>query len=249
MKGVNPGSYVLSAKTLSQDGQMGFLTIKVADIDYIRGDLVVGPGVTVNARLFGNAPPTVDMRATQVSLLPVEPFIPAPRPAFIQPNGVIAVANVQPGDYLLSVSGLPEDAYVKAARSAERDILERFVPVQYESRDQLDIQIAFDGGQINGTTVEAAGQAFSLGTVVLVPDKTRRHRPDQYRVVTSEVDGKFSIRGIPPGDYKIFAWESVEPNAYINPDFILNFEELGVIATVRPGEKLLAQVRVIPDQR
>jgi len=219
----------------------------IADIDYSSGDLVVGPGVTVHARLFGDALGPVDVRATQVSLLPLEPSIPHPQPALIQPNGVIAIANVQPGDYLLNVSGLPEDAYVKTARSAQRDILERFVQVQYESQDQLEIQIAFDGGQINGITVEAAGHLIGLVTVVLVPDKTRRHRPDQYRIVTSGVDGKFSIRGIPPGEYKIFAWESVEPNAYMNPDFILNYEELGAIATVGPGEKLPAQVRVIPN--
>jgi len=237
MKGVNPGSYVVSAKSMDGDGQLGFSTIKVVEIDYPRADVVVGPGVTINTRLFGEAPASADMRAMQVALLPLETFLPTPN---------ASLSNVQPGDYLLRVSGLPGDAYVQAAQSAGRDVLEQFVQVQYENQASLDIQLAFDGGQINGTVLDPAGQAASGSTLVLVPDRTRRHRPDQYRVGTSGADGKFSIRGIPPGEYKVFAWKSVEPNAYLNADFLMPYEELGAPAKVGPRETLQAQIRLIP---
>jgi hypothetical protein len=96
---------------------------------------------------------------------------------------------------------------------------------------------------------DAAGQAFDGAAVVLVPDKTRRHRPDQYRVVTSAADGKFSIGGIPPGEYKLFAWDSIEANAWVNSDVMANYEEFGAAATVGAGAKLSAQVRVIAEKR
>jgi hypothetical protein len=56
-------------------------------------------------------------------------------------------------------------------------------------------------------------------------------------------------RGIPPGEYKLFAWDTIEPNAWLNPEFMLDDEELGAAATVGPSEKLSAQIRLIPERR
>jgi hypothetical protein len=249
MKGVNAGTYILSATALSGDGQIGFSRINVLDIDHVRADVVIGPGITLNVRLFGDAPPSADLRTIRVSLVPLETYTPMPEPSIIQPTGVITLSGVQPGDYLLAVSGLSGNAYVKAARSGPRDVLEQFVSMQYDISPTLDIQLAFDGGQITGTAMTAAGQAFDAATIVLAPDPTRRHRPDQYRIVTSARDGRFSIEGIPPGDYKLFAWDSVEPNAWANSDFMRDFEEFGVPISVGPNAKMPAQIRVIPQVR
>jgi hypothetical protein len=128
----------------------------------------------------------------------------------------------------------------------QRDVLERLVQVQYDVQSPLDIQLAFDAGQISGTVADNANRAADRATVILVPDKARRHRPDQYRVVVSTTDGKFSIVGIPPGDYKVFAWDAIEPNAWMNAEFMLTYEEFGLAVTVKPSEKLAAQLRVIP---
>jgi hypothetical protein len=245
MKAVNPGTYVLSARSASEDGLIGFSIIRVADIDYPRADVIIGPGVTVTARLFGDVPPATDLRGMKISLLPLETFLPMPGASIIQPNGLPAIPNVQPGAYLLSVSGLPDTGYVRAARSDQRDILERFVEVQYGMQAPLDIQLAFDGGQMAGTVADAAGQRADRATVVLIPDPARRHRPDQYRVVTSANDGTFSVRGIPPGEYKVFAWDSIEANAWLNSDFVLNYEEFGAAVAVGASEKVTAQIRLI----
>jgi hypothetical protein len=248
MKGVNPGSYVLSAKTAG-DALLGFSTIRVSDQDYPRADVVIGPGMTIGAQLFGQLPPATDLRSLQIALVPLETFLPEPKPSVMQSNGALAIAGVQPGDYLLSVSGLPDTGYVKAAQSNQRDVLEQFVRVQYDTQARLDIQLAFDGGQITGVVGDAAGQTANGATVVLVPDKTRRHRPDQYRVIASGADGKFAIGGIPPGDYKLFAWNFIEANAWVNPDVMAEYEEFGAAATVGASEKVSAQLRLIPEKR
>jgi hypothetical protein len=130
-----------------------------------------------------------------------------------------------------------------------RDVLEQFVNVQYDNPAGLDIQLAFDGGQIGGSVTDAAGRPVGEGTVVLVPDVTRRHRPDQYRVASPNASGRFSMGGIPPGDYKLFAWESVETNAWVNADFISNYEEFGTGVTVSPNAQVSAQLRVIAQGR
>jgi hypothetical protein len=253
MKNVNQGTYVLMATTNS--GESGFSTIKatatcpnplLCNLVYAAGDIPAGPGITMSIRVFGDAPPSADLRMTKFLLLPVETYLPAPQPSIIGPNGTVTIQNVQPGEYLLSASGLPETAYMRAANMQGRDVLERSVEAQYDLRAPLDIQLAFDGGQISGTVADNANRAVDRATVILIPDKARRHRPDQYRVVVSTTDGRFSIVGIPPGEYKAFAWDAIEQNAWLNAEFMASYEEFGTPVTVGPTQKLTATIRVIP---
>src|SRR6185295_9348812 len=78
IKFVNPGTYVVSAVALSRKGETGFSTINVGDMDYGRAAVVIGPGVGVNTRLFGQVPAGAELRRIQVSLIPLERYIPAP---------------------------------------------------------------------------------------------------------------------------------------------------------------------------
>jgi len=250
LAGITAGTYLLSARPLVGNGEIGYSKIDVLNIDRPRADVVVGPGAGVNVRLFGEVPPSVSLRSLSVSLLPLETYLPSAPTSITRANGTVIVPNVQPGDYLVQVSGLPESGYVKTARSGEKDVLEQFLTVQYQnSPAPLDIQLAFDGGQITGTVTNAAGQAMGSATITLVPDPMRRHRPDQYRVVTADEGGRFAVGGIPPGEYKVFAWESIETNAWMNADFMKSYEDFGAPATVGANAKIPAQLRAIPPER
>jgi hypothetical protein len=257
MKGVAEGTYILMATTKTDPPQTGIRTIilrrpppdlpsPAKTFVHEIGDVLIGPGVTTSIRLFGDAPPSADLHGLKISLIPLETYMPTPEPSTVDSRGALVVQNVQPGEYLLSASGLPDTAYVKAASMNQRDVLEGFVRVQYDAQSPLDMQLAFDAGQLTGTVADTANRAADRATVVLVPDKARRHRPDLYRMVMSTTDGKFSIGGIPPGVYKVFAWDAIEPNAWMNAEFMLTYEEFGVAVTVKPNEKLTAQLRVIP---
>jgi hypothetical protein len=248
MKGIVSGTYILSAKTVSGDGQIGLSAITVRDRDYSTADIMVGPGVTLNVMFFTEAGATVDLRSTTVTLLPVEWPVPAPQPATLQPNGSFIFTQVQPGNYVIRVTGLPDGSYVKAARYADRDSLEDFAQIRYDTAGPLNILLGLDGGLITGAAVNEMGQAFLNATVVLVPDKMRRHRQDQYSVTRTGQNGMFSLRGIPPGEYKLFAWESVDESAYMNPEFISAFEDGGLPLQIGPATTLSTQVRVIPRQ-
>jgi len=53
--------------------------------------------------------------------------------------------------------------------------------------------------------------------VVLIPRV--RDRNERYRIAGTDQNGQFTIRGIVPDQYSLFAWEDIEPNAYRDPDF------------------------------
>jgi hypothetical protein len=125
------------------------------------------------------------------------------------------------------------------------DALEQEIDIHLDSAEPLEILLKRDGGRIDGAVADAAGRPPARAEVVLVPDPARRRRTDLYKVVVSGDDGSFAIRGIAPGDYKVFAWESVEPNAYLNDEFMRQYEERGIPVRVTPGVNPRVQGRLI----
>jgi len=69
-----------------------------------------------------------------------------------------------------------------------------------------------------------------------VPDEARRSQLRLYAARTTDQYGHFDLRGIAPGDYKLFSWDQVEQNAWEDPDFLKSFEEKGEKISVQEGD-------------
>jgi hypothetical protein len=91
------------------------------------------------------------------------------------------------------------------------------------------------------------GLVWRAGTI-LVPLSVSRFRFDRYiRPQRPAPDGQFTIRGIAPGDYKLFAWESIEPNAYLNIDYLRPYEDSGIPVHLEPNGTASVPLRAIPS--
>src|SRR4029077_3445327 len=110
------------------------------------------------------------------------------------------------------------------------------------------ILLGSDGGHLQVSAYNSKGELHSGAQFVLVPDLTRRSRRDQYRLATGGEDGKAVLRGIPPGSYKLFAWEHVEANAYLNSDYLQTFEDFGVSVNIASGDNPAVSARLIPRE-
>ena len=82
--------------------------------------------------------------------------------------------------------------------------------------------------------------------VVLVPDRYR-DRIERYRNVTTDVNGKFGIRSVPPGDYKLFAWDSLDPFAWYDPDVLARYESMGKPVHVVDSVNQIVELKVITE--
>ncbi len=83
--------------------------------------------------------------------------------------------------------------------------------------------------------------------IVAVPEARFRNRPDRYRKAVADQSGHFSLRGLPPGDYTLFAWESVDGEAYYNPEYLRDYEGRGKPMRVREGNRISVQLKAIPS--
>ena len=54
------------------------------------------------------------------------------------------------------------------------------------------------------------------------------------------------IGEVPPGEYTLLAWESVEGEAYYNPEFLKSYGEQGTVLRVSEGERKSLRLTVVP---
>jgi protocatechuate 3,4-dioxygenase beta subunit len=169
----------------------------------------------------------------------------------VRADGTFTIANVADDAYRVQVWRLPADYYLKAVRMEGEDVLEEGLAVSGPPNGPLEVVISANGGRVEGV-VQKDGKPFSGATVTLIPaaamqsDTKRPIRPELYRSTTTDQYGRFVLRGIPPGEYQLFAWEEIEPGAHQDSEFLKPYEKLGHEVTVEEGSRLSAELKLIP---
>jgi hypothetical protein len=167
--------------------------------------------------------------------------------ARLNDDGTFTLPNVVAGRYRIAIAGLPPDSYFISARAEGREVLDVGYSVSGEQRP-LELRIGGPGsvGVVEGAVVNARGEPVPSSTVVLVPAGDRRTNPSAFRSTSSDQQGNFSIRSVLAGEYKILAWEEIEPGAYVDPEFLKDFETRGEILRVQRDSQNSLTVRLIP---
>ena len=158
-------------------------------------------------------------------------------------DGTFSVPRITAGDYKLTINGLAPTFYLKDARFAQTDALNG-VTISEPVSGSLEIVLRRNPGQITGTVVDATLKPVSSVQAVLVPEN--RSRQDLYRNAATDLEGRFTFRGITPGDYRVFAWEDIEPFAYFDPAVIKQYEAAGKLVHIQESSAESAEVKIIP---
>jgi len=165
----------------------------------------------------------------------------------LNPDGTFTLKDVMAGEYMLSVVLLPPTDYIKQALYDGSDVLNGPLLVTSSGPGTLTIVLSSKGGQITGTVVDAKRLPARGVQAVLVPDE-HRDRAELYKTAMTDDAGRITLTGIAPGNYKLFAWEALEPYAYYDPKVIERFEQQGTPVHVTETSTASVEVRMIPAQ-
>lgn len=169
--------------------------------------------------------------------------------AHVAADGSFMWSDVPPGNYsvqLLGDTGSNEDWFVKSVSAGGRGVNDTGVSVS-GGLQVLDVTVSAAGGIVGGVVLDGKGQPAPNAILVAVPEPRLRGRIDHYRKTVSDQSGHFSLHGIRPGDYTLFAWESVDGEAYYNPEFLENYDGHGISLRLAEGERKTVQVNLIPQ--
>jgi protocatechuate 3,4-dioxygenase beta subunit len=273
IKGVAPGEYNLTATGRDPNGQehTARTRISVSSADVNNVALSLRPGVEVRGRIALETTPSqqFQMSNLRVSLVAEGAALPnilnlaggaggrggglvaqlrgggQITSETVAEDGSFTLKNVGAQEYRVRVTGLPQGAFLQSGRIGSIDALNAPFNVN-DSSAVLQLQIGFSAGRVSGAVADARGAAAPGAQVVLVPDEARRGRSDAYFTANSDQNGQFTLSNVPPGSYKLFAWEDIPAGAYQYPDFLRRYEDRGQAVTVNANGTITATVRLIP---
>lgn len=166
----------------------------------------------------------------------------------VSSDGSFEWKGVPPGNYYVQLAGDGEESgelYLKSVLAGGRDVEASGISVNGGSV-AIDVLASANAGTVNGIAHDANGEAIANAVVVAVPEPRLRARDDRFRRTLTDQSGHFSLRGVPPGSYTLFAWESLDGDAYLNPDFLKGYEAQGVPLRIGEGDHKNLQLQVIP---
>ena len=240
-RGVVSGSYTLIC-------QMGELSsrqmIDVGDHDVDDVQLMVSPPFEISGtvRLEGTPSQAENRGPMRVNLNAIEMGNGAG--AEVNADGTF-VLKVTPAVYQINAS-CDASAYVKSIRFGDQDVTNGKIDLTQQSSGALNIVCGTDVGQIQGSVQNENGEPAAQVMITVVPEGEHQGHQDLFFQLMSDEKGKFEYRDLAPGDYKVFAWESMDQEMLLSPEFQKAFESRGASISLSPGGNASVQVKMIP---
>ena len=218
IRGLSPGSYLVTTTAIAGMGgaSNAVAPVELTDRHIENLELKLGASEDVAGTMAGVKPEAG--KDVTISLGMVDIALPGPPNARLQDDGTFKLQGVLPGSYRIGVAGLPPDVYVKAVKLNGKNVDQN--NAAFEGAGKLEIVTGRPGARVSGSVRAPDDKPMPNATVVLLPASGSELL---FRTTVSGHDGAFELKGVPPGKYKVAAWEDIEPGAYQDAKFIEPF--------------------------
>src|SRR5580693_4921949 len=230
---VAPGSYVVVCTP--NNGEKGLharqpVEVVNSDVEGVTLNMVSPLAVSGAVRVEGT--PRQPLDGLRVSLATDDPFS-GRNSAEVKPDGSFEISDVIPDEYKVEVGTNPS-AYVKSIRFGDAEVPDGRIDFTKGS-GAVTVILGTDVGEVEGSVKKSNGDAAVRVRVTLIAYGRRLGRHDLSRSGFSDEEGKFHLRDVAPGEYKVFAWEDVPVGAPQDPDFRKPFEKQSADVKMEPS--------------
>lgn len=250
IRGVSPGSYLVVASQLLAGHSFGGRVPLEVSAATAQEQVAVplSPAFEIPGVVEVEGAPRESLPNLIVRLLPSEGLALGPTPSSrVASDGSIRLQGVTPGLWRVVLDSLPEDLWVKTESFAGNEVPAGELVINESTRGELRIVLAGNGAQISGTAT--FDNQPCRATVVLAPAAPELRAFHQfYRVTNASEHGTFTLKGVRPGSYMLFAFQEIEPFAWFNPELLHTVESMGVPVVVNKSDNVLRDVVAIQPE-
>jgi hypothetical protein len=265
--GLTPGAWRLSTSTGFGFGPVGGTDVLAAQLDITVGDqpveglvLALSRGGTLRGRIVAQGGPPPDMSAFSVMARPidVEGVILPSGPGRVNADGTFEVAGLFGRRLPMFVSGSPQSMmmgsapagwHLEAVLVGGRDVQDVGIEVAPGRVATADIVITREGTEMSGTVTTSKGAPVADCVVVaLAEDREKWFVPSGrfFRVTRGGADGRFDLKRLPPGDYRVVALpvDRFDGEAVGDPRELERLHGIGTPVTLADREKKTLTLRL-----
>ena len=249
---VPPGSYQIRGRAEAGSQSLFALhRIVVTDHD-VTVRLTLLPGASVSGRVSADAV-RIARPATFAGLRIQAPFADGSnfgdRPSGdTLGDGSFSIQGVIPGTHIITVEGLPDPWVLKSVTYRGQDISD--TGLEADSGQQLaDLRVAITdvASEVTGTVRDADGHGVGAAMVLIIPSAsqfwTRVSR--RFGRTSTDADGRYRYRGLPPGEYHVVASRLDERDVY-RRDLLHQLSNAGVTLSLDALATRAIDLRLTP---
>ncbi len=116
----------------------------------------------------------------------------------------------------------------------------------------LFVLLSPNGGRIEGLAATPDGEPMANAAVTLLPlDMPETAAGDTpsalQRLGPTDRNRNYTLSGIAPGEYRLFAWEANQSVPFLDPEFMRRFTARGERVSIQEGDGLSLNLEVIPE--
>lgn len=236
IRGVSPGMYTLRASFIAdKQAYEGEQTIEVGNEGAQNVQIAALPDFAATGHVTIAGTSKYSPRGVLVEFAG-EGLMPRVRVSASHPDFKFEAQLRPDRHYYARARNLPEDYYLKSVAVSGHELSPDDVLVS-GSRGDMDIVISPAGARVDGVLYDSIGNP-TRGSILLAPDIPQPGPPDLYRRTSADSKGKFTLRGVAPGSYRLVAVESVSLDTEINePDFLRTIGNRGQTLSVEESGK------------
>ncbi len=255
--GVLTGSYHLTVNAIRLEAEeqrqnlsRAAMRVEVGRADINAGTLTIRAGVDLEGRAHIEGAGEAGRKwPLSVSLVSMDALFEGMHAA-VKDDGRFVIRNLPPGRYRVNAGGGSEDLFLTQARWSDREVLEEGFEYTGESAGALEVTVSSAGGRIDGRVLDAKSQPAANAFVALMP-KERQKTARLGRSILCDQAARFSIRGIPPGEFLLFSWTAdqpeVEDGSYQDAEFLTRFQSRAKAITIRENSSEAVDLKLIVD--
>jgi len=151
-----------------------------------------------------------------------------------------------PEKFRLNIQGQPQGSYVKHIQFGGVDITHDYLDLTSGSGGTLEILLSPKAASVSGVVRNANGDPVPNVPVTLwTPGQPGNGVYDPPRGANTDASGAFTLSNLAPGEYRVAAWEDIEPGLVQNPDFRARFESSAAKVVLQESSQATVDLRVV----
>jgi hypothetical protein len=162
-------------------------------------------------------------------------------PNGLGPNEQLAIKNAFPGTYRVAVQAF-QPYYIESIRSGSLDLLDQPVTITAGGAAAPILITLRDDSATLTVKVMQDGQPAAGGAVLVIPTA---HPSDTDFPRFWEGGNQLTVGGLAPGDYRVYAFDSVENLEYANPEALREFAGKSQQVTLEPNGSATVTLELI----
>jgi hypothetical protein len=257
VSGVLPGQYYLVPR-VTQNFPTGagiFNINRIAvdvddkDVTGLAIELIPSRNVDGTLTIDGHAPGNVTVRVAISAVGNPSPTYQGITARAVIPkadDGTFSILNIPQTRYFVEMgAGLPPNLYLSDVRMGANSVFDTGFEIGKDPAVPLEVALRSGAASVEGVVRDGSNKPVPNATVVVIPPDARRENRELYKTAKSDAAGKFTVRGIAPGNYKLFAFEGLTGGEFYNSRFLSKYEFRGKPITVAQGGSATESLTVI----